>query len=77
MKKQISYYDPRCPELPVTDGCNMTVIATGEDEYNAHMAALGNPERGITNIAEEDLPDDETPDAMEFLHGLIDGLTEA
>ena len=58
MKIQISYYDPRVTELPVINNQNMTVIANNSEEYEAHIAALTNPERGITNITEEQLPDE-------------------
>jgi len=57
MRRSISYFDPRCPELEVVDGRNMTVITNNEQEYTATMAVLNDPERGITNIVEEDLPD--------------------
>jgi len=56
MRRSISYFDPRCPELEVVDGRNMTVITNTQEEYDATMAVLNDPERGITNIIEEDLP---------------------
>lgn len=58
---KISYFDPRCPELPVVDGQNITVIANNDEEYDSIMATITNPERGITNITEEELPDDQQP----------------
>ena len=56
MRTQISYFDPRCPELEVVDGQNMTVITNNQDECDAIMASITDPERGITNITEEELP---------------------
>jgi hypothetical protein len=59
MRKQISYYDPHYPELEVDEnGQNMTVEANSQEEYDAHMAAITDLERGISNITEADLPDE-------------------
>ena len=56
MKKQITYFDPRVTEND-PGGELMTVIATSQEEMGAIMAAITNPERGITNISEwEDVP---------------------
>jgi hypothetical protein len=59
MRKAISYYDPRCPELKKNkQGQNMfgdnAVIATSQEDYDSTMASITNPERGITNITETD-----------------------
>ena len=62
MKKQITYTEP-IPQFE--DGVRtdvpttFTVIANTHDEYDAHMAAITNPARRISDIAEEDLPEDE------------------
>jgi len=79
--KKISYYDPRCPELEVNEqGQNMTVEANNQDEYEAHMTAITNPEREITNVTEEDLPplpvepQELSEDEMNFLRGLYAGF---
>ena len=61
MKKQITYTEP-IPQfedgvrtdIPTT----FIVIANSQDEYDAYMAAITNPARGITDIVEEDLPDE-------------------
>jgi hypothetical protein len=55
MRKQISYYDPRCPELEVVDGRNMTVIANSQEEYDEIMLSITDPEREVTNIQEKEL----------------------
>ena len=62
MKKQITYIE-QIPEF--TDGVwsdvptEFTIIANNQVEYDAHMTAITNPARGITDIAEEDLSEDE------------------
>jgi len=69
MRKQITYFDPRCPELEVDEhGRNMTVITNNQEEYDAVMASLNDPERGITNITTEEL--EPLFDEREFLLGL-------
>ena len=62
MKLQISYFDPLVTEIKPNDlGQNMVVIANNQDEYDSIMDAITNPKRRITNITEEQLPDEPQP----------------
>ena len=69
MKKQITYFDPRVTERDPT-GEHMTVIVNSQAEMDRNMAAITDPERGITDIGEwEDCP----PTAEELM-AKMDGL---
>jgi len=62
MRKSIAYDEP-IPAFDVHGNTLPPTITTfsievnSEDEYTANMAIITNPERGITNIREEILPD--------------------
>ena len=78
MRKAISYFDPECPELTTNKqsqnvfGDN-AIIAKSQEEYDNIMADINNPERGITNITEIDLPDQ--PDVIDPMEELLFRLT--
>jgi len=78
MRKEISYFDPRCPELEVVDGRNIFgIIANSQEDYDNIMAIITNPEREITNIVEEDLPPAEgytEEEKDDFLTNVMKGL---
>ena len=61
MKKQISYTEP----IPQFDDKGkrladkfekFIIVANNQEEFNAHMAAINDPTRGITDVVVSDLP---------------------
>ena len=55
MRKQIKYFDSRCPDKADKHGYNVFAIFDNDDDYKAAMENIKDPERGITHIKEEDL----------------------
>ncbi len=60
--RKITYFDPyfdqTTHEYDYSRSQKYTVTARSQDEYDAHMAALSNPARGITDISVEEAPPD-------------------
>ena len=56
MHREIKYFDPRATSAEYPAGQYISVVVKSVAEYDDIMAILMNPERGITDIQETDLP---------------------